>query len=51
VGVIVLDCDTLAVPGGDLRITICSAAPGTEAAQQLALLATVGLQTTGTALG
>lgn len=51
VGTILLDCVTLAVPGGDLRITICSAAPGTEAAQQLALLATLGLQTTATALG
>lgn len=50
VGTILLDCDTLAVPGGDLRITICSAAPGTEAAQQLALLATLGLQTPATVL-
>ncbi|MET8284311.1 helix-turn-helix transcriptional regulator [Streptomyces sp. NPDC051639] len=50
-GTIVVDCDTLTVPGADLRITVCSAAPGTEAAEQLALLAAVGPRTTAVTPG
>ncbi len=52
VGTILLDCDTLAVPGGGpADHDLLGQAPGTAAARQLALLATLGLQTTATALG
>ncbi|WP_131740062.1 helix-turn-helix transcriptional regulator [Actinomadura roseirufa] len=45
VGPITLDCDVLGVAGGDLRIMLYTAAPGTEDAERLALLAVVGTQT------
>ncbi|WAZ26670.1 helix-turn-helix transcriptional regulator [Streptomyces cinnabarinus] len=44
VGIVTVDCDTLTVPGNDLRIVTCSAAPDTAASDQLELLATIGTQ-------
>lgn len=44
VGRIELDCDTLVVAGDDLRIMVYTAAPGTEAAQQLDLAVVLGTQ-------
>ncbi|MET9884704.1 helix-turn-helix transcriptional regulator [Streptomyces sp. NPDC006430] len=43
-GPVTVDCDTLTVPGSDLRIAVCSA-PGTATAEQFALLKTIGIQT------
>ena len=43
-GPITVDCDTLTVPGSDLRIAVCSAAPSTTGFEQLELLATLGNQ-------
>ncbi|MFE3598535.1 helix-turn-helix transcriptional regulator [Streptomyces sp. NPDC059142] len=42
VGPVTVDCDTLTVPGCDLRIAAYSAAPGTGAADKLALLDVIG---------
>lgn len=43
-GELVLDCDTLHVPDVDQRLLVYSAAPGSPAAQALALLRVVGTQ-------
>ncbi|MFF3749149.1 helix-turn-helix transcriptional regulator [Streptomyces sp. NPDC002018] len=42
VGPLTLDCDTLAVPGCDLRISAYSAPPGSAAADRLELLDVIG---------
>ncbi|MFE4175568.1 helix-turn-helix transcriptional regulator [Streptomyces sp. NPDC056909] len=44
VGPLTLDCDTLAVPGCDLRVSAYSAAPGTAAADKLRLLDVIGAE-------
>lgn len=44
VGPIEVDCDTLSVPGGDLRIVVYTVAPGSEDAARLELLRVTGLQ-------
>ncbi|MGI5347835.1 helix-turn-helix transcriptional regulator [Streptomyces sp. CA-250714] len=44
VGPVVLDCDVLVAPDSDLRVVLFTAAPGTDAAEKLALLNVVGLQ-------
>jgi len=44
VGLVTVDCDVLAVQGSELRIIVYSAEPGTEAAEKLALLQVIGLQ-------
>lgn len=44
VGEIDLDCDVLSVHGANLRIIVFTAAPGSEAAGKLQLLAVLGLQ-------
>jgi transcriptional regulator with XRE-family HTH domain len=44
VGPLTLDCDVLSVEGGDLRIMIYTAEPGTQDAERLALLSVVGTQ-------
>ena len=44
IGPITLDCDFLTVRDSDLRVLVYTAAPGSEAAEQLRLLATIGLQ-------
>jgi hypothetical protein len=44
VGPIEIDCDVLTVPGGDLRIVVYTAVPGTEDAAKLDLLRVTGLQ-------
>ncbi|MDX3224669.1 helix-turn-helix transcriptional regulator [Streptomyces sp. ME19-01-6] len=52
VGPLVLDCDVLNAPGSDLHVVIQTAAPGTDAADKLSLLAVIGTQTmTGDACG
>lgn len=43
-GPVTVDCDTLTVPGNDLRIVICSAPPGTGTGEQFALLGALGTQ-------
>ena len=43
-GALTLDCDVLTVDGADLRIMIYSAEPGTADAEQLSLLAVIGVQ-------
>jgi len=43
-GPITLDCDVLSVPGGDLRIVVYTAAPGSEDGQRLDLLRVTGTQ-------
>ncbi|MFH8701365.1 helix-turn-helix domain-containing protein [Streptomyces chartreusis] len=43
-GPITVDCDTLTIPGNDLRIAICSPPAGTATADQFALLNTIGTQ-------
>jgi len=43
-GPIILDCDFLTVRDSDLRLVVYTAAPGSKTAQQLELLATIGLQ-------
>ncbi|MFK8909011.1 transcriptional regulator, partial [Streptomyces sp. YS-3] len=43
-GPVTIDCDTLTVPGSDLRIAVCSAPPGTTTADQFDLLTTIGTQ-------
>ncbi|MFI5755089.1 helix-turn-helix transcriptional regulator [Streptomyces sp. NPDC051569] len=45
VGPVTVDCDTLTVPGCDLRIAAYSAVPGTAAADKLMLLDVIGTQT------
>ncbi|MFF2324664.1 MULTISPECIES: helix-turn-helix transcriptional regulator [unclassified Streptomyces] len=44
VGAITLDCDVLGVAGGDLRIMIYTAEPGSGDAERLDLLAVLGVQ-------
>jgi transcriptional regulator with XRE-family HTH domain len=44
VGAVTLDCDVLTVKGGDQRIMIYTAEPGTEDAERLALLTVLGTQ-------
>ncbi|MFE1962371.1 helix-turn-helix transcriptional regulator [Streptomyces sp. NPDC059479] len=44
VGQLTLDCDTLTVPGCDLRVSAYSAAPGTAAADKLRLLDVIGTE-------
>jgi transcriptional regulator with XRE-family HTH domain len=43
-GPITLDCDLLLLPGADQRLVVYSAAPGTPAAEALAVLRVVGVQ-------
>ncbi|MFD4721485.1 helix-turn-helix domain-containing protein [Streptomyces sp. NPDC058423] len=43
-GPVTVDCDTLTIPGNDLRIAICSAPPATTTAEQFALLGAIGTQ-------
>jgi transcriptional regulator with XRE-family HTH domain len=43
-GELTLDCDVLTAPSSDLRIVAYTAAPGSEAASKLRLLAVVGTQ-------
>ena len=43
-GPLTLDCDVLSVAGGDLRIMVYTAEPGSEDAERLALLAVLGTQ-------
>lgn len=45
VGAVTLDCDILTVAGSDLRIMVYTAEPGTEDAERLALITTLGIQT------
>jgi hypothetical protein len=44
IGPITLDCDILTVRDSDLRLLVYTAAPGTTAAGQVELLATIGVQ-------
>jgi DNA-binding XRE family transcriptional regulator len=44
VGPITVDCDVLSVPGGDLRIVVYTAVPGSDDADKLDLLRVTGLQ-------
>ncbi|MET7606024.1 helix-turn-helix transcriptional regulator [Streptomyces avermitilis] len=44
-GPITVDCDTLTIPGSDLRIAVCTPPPGTTTADQFDLLTTIGTQT------
>ncbi|MBM9509371.1 helix-turn-helix transcriptional regulator [Actinacidiphila acididurans] len=44
-GAVTLDCDILTVAGSDLRIMVYTAEPGTEDAERLALITTLGTQT------
>lgn len=44
VGPLVLDCDVLNAPGSDLHVVVHTAAPGTDAADKLSLLAVIGTQ-------
>ncbi|MFD4785889.1 helix-turn-helix transcriptional regulator [Streptomyces sp. NPDC058459] len=44
VGPLTLDCDILSVAGSDLRVMVYTAEPGTEDAEQLALLMVLGTQ-------
>ncbi|MEU0194673.1 helix-turn-helix transcriptional regulator [Streptomyces afghaniensis] len=48
VGPLDLDCDILTEPGGDLRIVILTAPPGSDAASKLQLLNVIGIQTSST---
>ncbi|MEE1939881.1 helix-turn-helix transcriptional regulator [Streptomyces sp. TRM 70361] len=43
-GPVTVDCDTLTVPGSDLRIVVCSPPAGTATAGQFALLNAIGTQ-------
>lgn len=43
-GPVTVDCDTLTIPGDDLRIAICSAPPATTTAERFALLGAIGTQ-------
>jgi len=44
VGPVTLDCDILSVAGGDLRIMLYTAEPGTQDAERVALLGVLGTQ-------
>jgi transcriptional regulator with XRE-family HTH domain len=44
VGPVTLDCDTLTVAGGDQRVMLYTAEPGTEDAERLALVTVLGTQ-------
>jgi hypothetical protein len=44
VGELELDCDVLSVHGADLRLIVFTAAPGSEAAEKLRLLAVLGTE-------
>lgn len=44
-GAVTLDCDILTVAGSDLHIMVYTAEPGTEDAERLALITTLGTQT------
>lgn len=44
VGPVTVDCDVLSVPGGDLRIVVYTAAPGSEDAAKLDLLRVTGTE-------
>jgi transcriptional regulator with XRE-family HTH domain len=44
VGTLTLDCDVLSVAGGDLRLMVYTAEPGSEEADRLALLSVLGTQ-------
>jgi len=44
-GTIVLDCDVLTVAGSDLRLIVYTAEPGSQAADALAMLRVIGIQT------
>ncbi len=44
VGVLELDCDVFTVQGSDLRVIVYSAEPGSDAAEKLAMVRVVGLQ-------
>ncbi|MFI6004521.1 helix-turn-helix transcriptional regulator [Streptomyces sp. NPDC051366] len=44
-GPVTVDCDTLTIPGNDLRIAVLSTPPGTATANQFELLDTIGTQT------
>ena len=44
VGRITLDCDVLAVQGGDLRLVVYTAAPGSSDGEALELLNAIGIQ-------
>lgn len=44
IGSVDFDCDVLTVPGSDLRIVVYTAAPGSAAADGLALLRVTGIQ-------
>lgn len=44
IGLVFLDCDVLTVHGSDLRIVAYTAAPGSDAAGKLKLLAAIGTQ-------
>ncbi|MFJ1973933.1 helix-turn-helix transcriptional regulator [Streptomyces sp. NPDC087903] len=48
-GPVTVDCDTLAIPGNDLRIAVFSAPSGTSTSAQFELLTTLGTQVTGPA--
>lgn len=48
-GALDVDCDVLTVAGSDLRIVTLTAAPGSEAAEKLQLLQSVGARTMTTA--
>jgi hypothetical protein len=41
-GPVSVDCDTLTVPGSDLRIAVYSAPRGSRTVRQFAVLATIG---------
>jgi transcriptional regulator with XRE-family HTH domain len=45
VGAVSLDCDILTIAGSDLHIMVYTAEPGTEDAERLALITTLGIQT------
>jgi transcriptional regulator with XRE-family HTH domain len=47
IGPLALDCDVLTVAGSDLRIVAYTAAPGSDAADGLKLLAAIGTQSMG----
>jgi len=44
IGALRLDCDVLSTQQGDLRVVVYTAAPDSEAASKLALLATIGTE-------
>ncbi|TPW73750.1 helix-turn-helix domain-containing protein [Schumannella sp. 10F1B-5-1] len=44
VGDVTVDCDVLTAPGGDLRLVLYSAAPGSDDAEKLRLLRVAGTQ-------